>query len=402
MGIFGKKRVYMDFASSTPVSNEALKSFVLSESLTGNAFSIHKDGVACMDVLENAKKEIASVMRGRPEEVFFFSSGTESDNVAIRGVFERALRDGVKNPHAVTTTIEHEAVLGVFNELEKNGLSVSYIAPEENGVVDPRKIRDAMKKETVIVSVMYVNNELGTIQNIKEISKEIRHFRKNNPNRFESQRQDSVYPIFHTDACQATNFLSLDVPTLGFDMLTLNGAKCYGCKGSALLYVKKGLPIDPVFFSKGKKDISYGTPAVALSSSLAKSIQIACSLKDVEYKRIDKLNKYIREYVEKNPALKDRIVFTTKIEDTIPGTVHMLVKGITGELVVIEMDALGVSVSSQSACREDSKEDSYVVKEIIKIDSGWGTLRVSLGRTTSKKDCMFFLKCLEKVVNKYS
>lgn len=398
-----KKRIYLDHASSTPISARALKAYMAGEKSFANSHSIHKDGLFSKSLVEDAKAKIAHVLRSRTDEIYFISSGTESDNLAISGVISKAKESGMINPHIVTTTIEHDAVLGVCKMMEKYGASVTYVPPNEEGFVDPKDIRDAINENTVLVSVMYVNNEVGTIQPIKEIAKSIRHYKKNNPSKNTSGSDTRHYPLFHTDACQATNYLSLDVPTLGVDLLSLNGAKCYAGKGSAILYVKKGTPISPIIFSGKNTNLTPATPAIGNINALAHAIEVSQKMMESESSRLLLLKKYIYESIASDESVNTRLIRTVRSENTLPCHVHFVVKGIVGELVVLELDARNISVSSQSACRSEDDEDSYVVKSMgFPISEKDGTLRVTLGRSTTKADCETFLKKIKEVILKYS
>lgn len=397
-----KKRIYLDHASATPVSSGALKAHIEGEMSFANSHSIHKDGLFSKSFVEGAKAKIAHVLRSRTDEIYFVSSGTESDNLAISGVISKAKESGMANPHIVTTTIEHDAVLGVCKMMEKYGVSVTYVPPNEEGFIDPKDIRDAINENTVLVSVMYVNNEVGTIQPIKEIVKAIRHYKKNNPNRNILGKISALYPLFHTDACQATNYLSLDVPTLGVDLLSLNGAKCYAGKGSAILYAKKGTPISPIIFSGKNTNLTPATPAIGNINALAYAIEASQQMKERESSRLSILKKYIYESIASDESINTRLIRTVKSENTLPCHVHFVVKGIVGELVVLELDARNISVSSQSACRSEDDEDSYVVRSMgALLSESDGTLRITLGRSTTKGDCQTFVRKIKEVILKY-
>lgn len=394
------KRVYLDYASSTPASPLAVSVYQKHERLFGNPSSIHKEGLSAKNIFEKAKEEIAEKMRAKKDEIFFCSSGTESNNLAIQGAISFARKNGIAKPHIVSSVIEHEAVLGTIRELESLGVAeVSWVYPDENGIINVKDIRGLLKENTVLISVMFANNEVGSIQPIKEIAKIIRHFKKESHVDIKNK-----YPLFHTDACQATNHIKLDMETLGVDLLSFNGAKCYAGHGVSVLYIKRDTPLSPVLFSGENKDIVPGTPSLGLSMAMAKVFCESQYMLEKENKRLGSLKKLIIKKIQNSNILKNKVSFTVENGDfCLPNILHMIVSGIKGELVVVEMDHRGVAISSGSACREESSEDSYVVKAIKKdFKTENGNIRVSMGRYTKKSDCLFFVKKLEEVVKKYS
>ena len=253
-----QRKIYLDYASS------AL-------SMSANPGAIHELGLKEKNKLENARTTVARILNAQPSEIIFTSGATESNNLAILGLIQNFNR-GTPLPHIVTTNIEHSSVLEVCRHLEKTKQArVTYVAVEENGIIDSVKIKKALTKDTVLVSVMYANNEIGTIQPIREIAKEIRHYNKENGTKI----------FFHTDATQAINYLPIGVPQLGVDFMSFNAAKIYGPKGVGALYVKKNTPIEKIMFG-GDQELGLrpGTENVAGVVALASELELTEKIKD--------------------------------------------------------------------------------------------------------------------------
>lgn len=391
MSIFNKKkRIYMDYVASTPVDKEVLKAMMpyFVESF-GNANSIHQEGTISRVALDMARKSVADILNARSEEIVFTGGGTESNKIAIEGVLE-----DIKNApacvgrHAVTSTIEHPSVLEVFREFEKKGLEVTYVEVGETGVVNPKDVEDAIKENTVLVSIMYVNNEVGTIQPIVEIAKMLRHFRKKN----KIQNSKFNIPIFHTDASQAPLYFPLNTIKLGVDMMTLGGHKIYGPKGVGCLYVKKDTKIN-----LPRK----GTENIPLIVGFAKALELAEENKEKESERLRKLQDYfIKELEEKISGLK----LNGSREKRAPNNVNIYVPNIDGEFLTVVLDSKGIACSTKSACKEsDDEEGSYVIQALgHSKERAKSSLRFSLGKTTTKSDIDYVVKTLSEAVKKYS
>ncbi len=268
------KNIYLDYAAS----------------VEANPSSIHDIGVEAKKKLENARQEVANVLSARREEIIFTSGGTESNNLAIQGVVfawhEKNKREKIL-PHIITTNIEHPSVLETFKLLEKRKLAqISIVSVQASGIVDPKKIKKEIKKNTVLVSMMYANNEIGTIQPIKEIAKEIRHYKKTITYSLESR----IYPIFHTDAVQATNYLDLDVDKLGVDLLTLSGSKIEESGRVGILYKRTSVPLVNVF-GGGDQEGGFrpGTENLPAILKFSGALKIAQSNREKESARFTKL-----------------------------------------------------------------------------------------------------------------
>ena len=395
----------MDNASTTPINKEVKKEMdMYMTDEFGNPNSIHKMGVVAKNAVENARKSVALVFNSHSDEIIFNSGGTEGNNTAIFGVFNRLRKNGIKysDMRAITTNIEHSSVLECFRELERRGVVVDYAPVDENGIVGPKKIKELLKPETVIVSVMYANNEIGTIQPIKEIAKVIRNFKKNLSSASSPLQPTTYhlhpipYPLFHTDACQAPLFLNLNVQELGVDLMTIDGQKIYGPKGVGALFFKRGGVIEPIIYGGGQeKGLRSGTENVPLIVGLAKAVEIAGKNRIKNSERISKIRDYgIRKIEEKIP----RAVLNGDRIKRLPNNINISIPGIDPEFVVLQLDEGGIVCSTKSACLKDESV-SYVIAALGKDEKyAQSSLRFSLGLDTTKKDMDYLVKMLTEFV----
>ena len=368
--------VYLDYAASALLG-------------ASNPGAIHKLGMKEKNKLENARAVIAKILNARKDEIVFTSGATESNNLAILGLIQNFYK-----PHIITTNIEHASVLEVFKHLEKTKQAeVTFVEVEKNGIVDVGKIKKSLKLNTVLVSVMYANNEIGTVQPITEIAKEIRHFNKIN----------STKIFFHTDATQAINYLPINVLKLGVDLMSFNGAKIYGPKGIGILYVKKNTPIKKIIFGGDQEfGLRPGTENVALATELAKALHVVEDIKEKETKRLTKLRDYFISKQQHSHILKNvGMLINGDLENRLPNNVNITIPKIPSDLLVIELSEKGIMASSKSACKSSSGEGSYVIKALRPgADLEIGGLRFSLGRDTTKKDIDYTVKILSQIINK--
>ncbi len=366
------KKIYLDYASGT----------------SANAGAIHELGVKERSKLGYARARVARVLGARSTEIIFTSGATESNNLAILG-----LGAG----HIVTTNIEHASVL----ETCKHRGSVTFVEVEANGIVDPKKIQKALRKDTVLVSVMYANNEIGTVQPIREIAKEIRHYKKNHPHLtsplLRGRKKEGVYPLFHTDAVQAINYLPINVEKLGVDLLSLNASKIYGPKGVGALYVRAGTPLKSIMFGGDQEmGLRPGTENVAGALALARALEDTEKLKDKEIKRL----KILQDYFIKKLS-KFKFVVNGDLENRLPNNLNITVPHIPSDLLVIELSARGIYASAKSACKSGDGKASHVIKAINPSAKDTdGSLRFSLGRATTKKDIDATVQALKEILTK--
>lgn len=406
MNINKGKIVYLDNASATPIDPYVQK--VMHKILKydfANPNGIHTDSIQVRSLIEGARDTIARALSAHKNEIIFTGSGTESDALAILGlVYEYHQHHFDKLPNIITTNIEHSAVLENCKMLEQKGLAtVTYIQVESNGIIDPKKIAEALKPNTILVSVMYANNEIGTTQPIQEIAKAIRRFRKN-------KKQNKYFtdkPFFHTDACQAMNYLFTEnIEKLGVDMLTFNGSKIYGPKGVGVLYKKRNVQLGPVYGGGGQEyGLRPGTEDTLRIVSIAKSLEIVNKIKNKEVSRLKKLQNY---FFDKIKNLEDTTGYKIHINgdrlERLPNNINISIAGISSELLVIELDANGFAVSSKSACKSTEEESSHVVHAIRLADDKFESeesLRITMGRDTTKKDIQKLIQVLKGILLKY-
>jgi len=331
-------QVYLDHAAATPLDPrvlEPMKPFLAEE--YGNPSSFHTMGKRVKDAMDNARERIALILGARADEILFTSGGTESDALAILG-YARA--NAANGRHLITTKIEHHAVLEAMMHLEKKeGFEVTYLSPDRDGLVTLEQVEAALRPDTILVSVMYANNEVGTIEPVGEIGNLIQKFRAANKNAF---------PVFHTDACQATGALDMNVEKLHADMVTINGSKMYGPKGVGALFVKRGIKLQPLQFGGSQeKGIRPGTENVAGIVGLAKALELAQTEREAESARLIPLRDMLIEGVLKSIPKTRLNGHATK---RLPNNANLSFMDIEGEALLLYLDAAGIFASTGSAC----------------------------------------------------
>ena len=406
-------RVYMDYASATPVDprvKEHMRS--IEDKLAGNPDALHEEGRFGKKILEDARKVVATTLRAHSDEIIFTSGATESNNLAILGVHSKLLpifQKRNKTPHIIVSTIEHKSVLETAERLRALGADVSYIRPNPEGIISPRDIRDAIKPETILVSIMYANNEIGAIQLIAEIAKVIRNFRKSHY----SLHTTHYFPLFHTDATQAVNYCDMNIAKLGVDLLTMNSPKVYGPAGIGALFIKRATPIMPIIFGGGQEGgLRSGRELPLLATGFAKALEIAEKEKIKEAKRLAKLRNYFFEKIfliipKAKPLESPRFrlgdaSINGDMQNRLPNNVNICVPNLDAEFAVYQLDEKGIACSSASTCVSASEDSySYVIEETRPgSNCASSSLRFSLGRYTSKRDVDYCLKALKEVVSR--
>lgn len=372
--------IYMDYASSAKP----------------NPGSIHNLGVKAKNELENARKMVAVVLNAHKDEIIFTSGGTESNNIAISGVvwsFVEKYKKNKSTPHIIISNIEHPSVLDTCRMLEQRGLAEVTVVPVDNtGIVDPKKIKKEIRNNTVLISIMYANNEVGAVEPIKEIGKEIRHFRKNKKN------QDG-FPLFHTDAVQAVNYLDLNVESLHVDMMTIAGSKIYNADKVGVFYKRRNVNISPIYAGGNQEyGLRPGTQDTEGIARFAYALEYTRKIKEKEFIRLTKLREYFTDKLKK---INSEIIFNGDMKKVLPNIVNITIPNIPSDLLVLELDVRGVYVSSKSACKEGDGKASYVLEALNKnYKEKDGSIRFSFGRDTKKTDIDFALKSLKEILQK--
>lgn len=374
--------VYLDYAATTPVDPRVIETMTpYFHDVWGNPNSLYRRGREAYTALETARDRVAeSIGASNPNEVIFTSGGTESDNSALLGIMARAPEN---RRHLIVSAFEHHAVLEPAEYLEKSGYEVTYLAPGQDGRIDPEGLRDALRDDTALVSIMHANNEIGTVQPVRRLA-DIAHERG---------------ALFHTDAAQTLGKIAVDVSELGVDAASFSGHKIYGPKGIGVLYLKRGTPFAPLLRGGGQEfKKRSGTQNVPGAVGFAEALGIMKTEMDVESPRL--------------AALRDRVVaaITGAVENTeesatcpdrLPNIAHLIIKGVEGEAMLLQLDAKGVSISTGSACSSGSLEPSHVLLSIgCPAELAHGSIRVSVGRYTTPEDVEYFVEVFPPIIER--
>ena len=376
-----KQTIYMDNAATTPVKAEVLKEMLpMFKDNFGNPSTIYKTGKDAREKVETARGQVANALGAEKNEIFFTSCGTESDNWAIKGVALEGLKNG-KN-HIITSKIEHHAVLHTTEFLEKHGFEVTYLNVDENGLINPENVKNSITDKTCLVSIMYANNEIGTIQPVEEIGKICRE----------------KHVLFHTDAVQAVGHIPIDVKVQNIDLLSLSAHKFGGPKGTGALFIKKGIKI--VNFMHGGAQESKkraGTENTAGIVGLGKAIEIACT--DIESKSGELAKKRDRLIHELLKISHSRL--NGDPIKRLPGNVNISFEGIEGESLLLFLDMAGICASSGSACTSGSLDPSHVLLAIgLPHEIAHGSLRLSLSEENTDEEIDYVIEQVKKIVER--
>jgi cysteine desulfurase len=380
-GEMNMKLIYLDYAATTPVREEVVEVMLpYFSNEFANASSFHLPGQRARKAVENARKSTANVIGADSREIIFTSGGTESINLAIKGV-AHASRD--KGKHIVTSSIEHSAVLNCCGYLEQEGFEVSYLPVDGQGLVSPDSVKKALRSDTVLVSVMLANNEVGTVQPIKEVGEIAR---------------DKGIPC-HTDATQALGKIPVRAGDLNVDLLSISGHKIYGPKGIGVLYASKETPIVPLMHG-GRHEMGYrpGTQNVPAIVGMAMAVELAEKERD-EFREKMKDLRFIFE-----KGIKERIEdvqLNGHPEKRLPNISNVSFRFVEGESLLLSLDTKGIAVSTGSACSSGDSEPSHVLMAMgISPDLAAGSLRISMGRLNEKDDISYVLDVLPDIVEK--
>jgi len=393
-------KIYLDNSATTPVDKKVLSAMAKYWNKDfGNPSSIHSMGVKAKIALQKARKIIADLIGGHDREIIFTGGGTESNNLAIFGLINSVRKEGRKysDIHVITTEIEHSSINECFEELETRGAKVDYLKVDGFGLINPKDLREMIRKETLLVSIGYANSEIGVIQPIKEIIKEIRHCRK------KFGRERIGLPYLHTDASQAGLYLNMNVEELGVDLMTLDAQKMYGPKGVGALYIRGGIKISPIIFGgEQEKGIRSGTENIPFIVGFAKAFELAQKIKNKESQKLIKIRDYFFNEIKK---VIPSVIINGHLENRLPNNINISIPNQDGEMLVFRLDEAGIICSSSSACASGTGESAVVRKIAEKTnvsdkevnDRAKSTLRFSMGKDTKIGDIKKLLVILKNI-----
>jgi cysteine desulfurase len=375
-----KRQVYLDNAATTRVRPEVMEAMLpwFTEDF-GNASSVHSWGRKSQRAVDEAREKIATLLGASSQEIYFTSGGTEADNWAIKGY---ALKHQDKGKHIITSAIEHHAVLHSFEALKKKGFEVTYLPVDTDGIVRPQTLKDAMRPDTILVSIMLANNEIGTIEPIAELAKIAK----------------AGGAAFHTDAVQAVGHIPVNVKDLGVDMLTLSAHKFHGPKGIGLLYIRKGVSTDNLMdggaHERGRRAGTINHPAII---GMAKALELSVNELPETSKRIIALREKLIEGVLE---IRDARLNGHRTQ-RLPGNANFSFSGMEGEALVLSLDIAGIAASSGSACSSGSLEPSHVLVAIgIPLSASHSSLRLTLGEDTTEEDIDYTIGKIAQIIER--
>jgi cysteine desulfurase len=373
------RQIYLDNAATTQIDSLVAKEILpYVKKHFGNPSSIHSMGREVKAAIESARVKVAELINTQPEDIVFTSGGTEADNFAIKGVVY-ANRD--KGNHIITTAIEHHAVLETTKFLETQGFIVTYVKPDKNGLINPKDIKKAITKKTILISVMHANNEIGTIQPISAIGK--------------LAQEKDIY--FHTDAVQTVGHIPVNVDELKVDLVSLSGHKFYGPKGIGALYIRKGTKIIPFIHGGGQeRRFRASTENVIGIIGLGKASELAKERMEKEAKQVKQFRDLLLKGLLQNKGVK----LNGHLVNRLPNNINILIPGIEGEAFILKLDKLRICASTGSACGSMDLEPSHVLSSIgLTRQEAHSSVRFSLGKGITKKDIEFVIKSVTKTVS---
>ena len=373
--------IYFDNAATTKLDDEVLKEMMpYLTNMYGNASAIYELGRESRKAIEDAREKVAKVLNCEVGEVYFTSCGSESDNTAIKEIARANKKNG---NHIITSKIEHPAVIETCEQLKKEGFEITYIGVDEKGIVDLEEIKRAIKPTTILISIMFANNEIGTVEPIKEIGK--------------IAKEHEI--VFHTDAVQAVGNVRIDVEDMNIDSLSLSGHKFYGPKGVGVLYVKRGIEFQN-FINGGHQERNKraGTENVAGIVGIGKAIELAYQNLDEHNKKITELRDYfINQITAKIPKVK----INGDMINRLPGNANISFEGVDAEGLLLNLDLKKICASSGSACSAGSLEPSRVLLAIgLEKEIAKSSLRVTIGKYNTKEEVNYLIESLEEIVSR--
>ncbi len=382
--------IYLDHAATTPTDPTVVKAMAPFWTRNfANPSALYSLGQMSHEAVEQARATVAEILFTQPDCITFTSGGTEANNLAIFGLINKTTK---KKLHIITTAIEHHSVLAPIQELAKQDkVSVTYLPVNERGEISIKELLAAIRPETVLISIMYANNEIGTINPIAEIGRELLKYRKNNK---------TQWPYFHTDACQATGTLDLHTERLHVDLLTINGSKMYGPKGVGALFVRRGVQIQPLMFGGGQENaLRSGTENVPAIIGFAKALSLVQKNYSKEAERQTQLRNYFWKEISKKIPKVTLNGPELSGDNRLANNLNVQFAGLEGETLVLYLDAYGIICATGSACATDSDDASHVLTACgLKLVEANASVRFTLGKTTTKKDIATVIKYLPGIV----
>jgi len=378
------KRIYLDNAAATPINLKVRRAMFDAMAMAGNPSSYNNDGRQAAQALAKARLSVARFLGARPGEIIFTSSGSEANALAIAGIF-RSYQSS-RRKRLLASAIEHPSVIQTLKLLTKDGAKVKELTVDKEGLINPADLKNLILADTLLVSVMYANNEIGTIEPIREIGKIIQEHRL---------RHQTEFPLLHVDACQAVEYLDMNVHNLGADLVTFNGSKIYGPRGIGALYVRRGIKIVPLVPGTQELGRRGGTENLPAIIGLAEALRHINRPAGLETARLR--DYFIEKLIE---CVPDAVIHGAGGDNRLPNNISFSVPGIESENTLLELDKFGVNAGSGSACAARSIEPSHVLKAIGVKAPYLGAIRFSLGRQTTKKDLDYVLKVLPAIVKR--
>lgn len=374
-------RVYLDNNATTKVDPEVFEAMVpyLTE-YYGNSSSLHLFANETSQALTQARNTIARILKARPSEIIFTASGSEADNLAIRGIAKAYKHRG---KHIITSTIEHPAIKNTYLDLEEEGFEKTMVPVDENGVLKLEELKNAIREDTILISVMHANNEVGSFQPIEEVAKMAKEHRI----------------LFHVDAVQTMGKLKIHPEEMGIDLLSFSGHKFHAPKGIAALYIRSGVRFGKVLTGGSQENKRRpGTSNVAFAVGMAKALEMSVAVMEEEWKREESLRNYFEEELLKRIP---EIVVNAKSVKRLPGTSSITFKYLEGESILLTLSSKGIAVSSGSACSSDSLQPSHVLLAMnIPAECAHGTIRFSLGKYNTKEEIDYTIEAVVETVTR--
>ena len=371
-------RVYLDHAATTPVDEEVLEEMLpYFTQKYGNASSLHSFGREARDAIERSRERVAELIGAESEEIIFTAGGTESDNIAIKGI---AFREG--KGHIITSQIEHPAVMATCQHLEKKGFDVTYLPVDKYGMVSPEDVENAIRDDTILITIMHANNEIGTVEPIEEIAK--------------IARENEI--VFHTDAVQSVGKIPVNVKRIGMDMLSISAHKIYGPKGVGALYIKKGTKIEAIIHGGGhEKGLRPSTENVPGIVGLGKACELAEKRMEEDMKRMQRL----RDKLIKSVLEIEESYLNGHPEKRLPNNAHFRFAAVEGESLILSLDDKGIAGSTGSACSSKKLKPSHVLMAIgLNEVQAHGSLRLTLGRENTEEEIDYVIEVLPPILEK--